>query len=167
MAWMNTIGSILEGYKNSDPTNAPPDVNQHFDTVAQTAPREAMAQGIASAFNSEQTPSFGQMVAQLFSRSDPEQKAGLLSHLSAAGGPGLSSLLATSGLSNLFAHGQVTPEAASNVSPTTVGEIADRAQKQDPSIVDTVSSFYAQHPTLVKTLGALALSIAMSRMSQR
>jgi hypothetical protein len=63
--------------------------------------------------------------------------------------------------------GQVAPQAASQITPDAVTALANQAQKQNPSIVDTVSGFYAQHPTLVKTLGAAALSIALSKMSQR
>jgi hypothetical protein len=48
-----------------------------------------------------------------------------------------------------------------------VSTIATHAEQQDDSIVDRLSSFYAQHPTLVKTLGVLALSAVMSHMNQQ
>ena len=53
------------------------------------------------------------------------------------------------------------------MTPQQVQQLATEVHKQNPSIVDTVSDFYAQHPTLVKTLGATALTIAMSQMSKR
>ena len=37
-------------------------------------------------------------------------------------------------------------------------------KKQNPSIVDQVSSFYSQHPQVVKALGGLALTIALQHM---
>ena len=61
----------------------------------------------------------------------------------------------------------MNPQAASQVSPDAATQLANQAQKQNPSIVDTVSGFYAQHPTLVKTLGVAALSIVMSNLSKR
>jgi hypothetical protein len=168
MSWMNAIGGILKQYTNADPSQASQDAHQHFDSVAQAAPQDVLAQGISAAFNSSQTPAFGQMLSSLFSQSSPEQKAGMLSQLLATAGPSVTALLASKGLSGIVNNsGQVSPQAATQVSPDVIAEVAAHAQKQNPSIVDTVSGFYAQHPTLIKTLGATALSIAMAKMSQR
>ena len=168
MSWMNAIGGILQKYTNVDPSQASQDVHQHFEAVAQAAPQDVLAQGISAAFQSNQTPAFGQMVANLFGQSSPEQKAGMLNQMLASAGPSVTALLASKGLSGLAGSlGQVSSQAASQVSPDVIAEIAAHAQKQNPSIVDTVSGFYAQHPTLVKSLGAAALSIAMAKMSRQ
>ena len=168
MAWMNAISGILQKYTNADPSQASQDVHQHFDAVSQAAPQGVLAKGISAAFNSDQTPAFGQMVANLFNQSSPDQKAGMLSQLLTSAGPGVTALLASKGLSGLVnSTGQVDPQAASQISADTVAEVASHAQEQNPSIVDTISGFYAQHPTLVKALGATALSIAMAKVSQR
>jgi hypothetical protein len=58
----------------------------------------------------------------------------------------------------------ITPEQAARVSPADVGAIAEHAEKKDPSIMDRAGEFYAQHPDLVKGLGAAALAIALGRM---
>ncbi|MCU1294899.1 MAG: hypothetical protein JWP08_3749, partial [Bryobacterales bacterium] len=55
---------------------------------------------------------------------------------------------------------------ASQVDPAEVQRLAEHAEKQDPSIVDQLSQVYAQHPTLVKSLGAAALGIAMKRIAE-
>ncbi|MEJ7711338.1 MAG: hypothetical protein WKF84_16115 [Pyrinomonadaceae bacterium] len=47
----------------------------------------------------------------------------------------------------------ITPEQAEQISPEEVQEIAAEAEQRDPSIVDRVSEVYAEHPTLIKTLG--------------
>jgi len=62
--------------------------------------------------------------------------------------------------------GQITPEQAQQVSPEAVHDLAQHAEKNNPSILDTASSFYAQHPTLVKSLGTVALASVMSHMSR-
>jgi hypothetical protein len=173
MDWMNKVGGILQQYSNPD--SAPnasnvnhDEVNQHFDNVAQSVPSNILAQGVSAALNSNSTPPFGQTIGDLFNRSNPDQKSGVLNQLISALGPGAASILASNGLSGILGgSGQVNPQAASQVSPDTVTQLANQAQKQNPSIVDTVSGFYAQHPTLVKSLGVAALSIVMSRMSQR
>jgi len=48
-----------------------------------------------------------------------------------------------------------------------VQQLAAHAENTDPSIVDKASAFYAQHTTLVKTLGGAALSIALAKVAER
>jgi hypothetical protein len=61
----------------------------------------------------------------------------------------------------------VTPEQANQVSAQEVGQLAEHAQKQNPSIVDQAGQFYAQHPTLVQALGAGSLALIMSDLSRK
>ena len=106
----------------------------------------------------------------MFSQSSGEQKAGILNHLIAAVGPGTLAQLAGGGaLASLLGAGttQVTPQQAQNISPELVQQVAAHAEKADPSIVDKASAFYAQHTTLVKTLGGAALSIALAKVAER
>ena len=58
----------------------------------------------------------------------------------------------------------ITPEQASQISPADASAIAAHAEKKDPSVMDRAGEFYAQHPQLVKGLGAAALAIALGRM---
>ena len=153
----------------SGPTNEA-DVHEHFDQAAQSVPQSAMADALSHAFRSDQTPAFGQMIGSMFSESNGEQKAGMLNQLLSSVGPcALASLGGGGMLSSLLAGGtrQLTPEQAQTISPETVQQLASHAERTDPSIVDKASSFYAQHPTLVKTLGASVLSIAMAKLAQR
>ena len=180
MDWMNQLGGILQQYTGAAAAPAPSNVQDDFDQITQGAPRPALADGIAAAFRSEQTPDFGQMAAQLFSNSSGQQRAGILNTLLRVAGPmilsqvlsrransnggGLSSLI---GLLNGGQQTEVTPEQAQQIPAEAVREIAAQAEKQDPSVIDQVSNFYAEHPTLVKTLGAAALTIALSQIAQR
>jgi hypothetical protein len=61
----------------------------------------------------------------------------------------------------------VTPEQASQLTPQQVQEIATRAEQHDPSVLDNIGGFYAQHPQLVKTLGSAALAIALAGVANR
>jgi hypothetical protein len=137
-----------------------------FRNQAEQAPPEAVSGGLAEAFRSNQTPPFPQMVANLFGRSDPNQRAGLLNRLLGAVGPGAMAGL-PGALGGLLGSGEVRPEQAANVSPADVEEIAAHAEKQDPSVIDQVSSFYSKHPQVVQALGGLALTIAMQHMMKR
>lgn len=179
MDWMNQLTGVLQQYTGAAEAQDPATVQDDFDQIAQSAPSSAMADGLAAAFRSDQTPEFGQMAAQLFSNSSGQQRAGILNTLLRAAGPmilsqvlsrkaqsggGLSSLI---GLLSGGQHTEVTPEQAEQIPADAVEEIAAQAEKKDPSVVDQVSNFYAQHPTLVKTLGAAVLSIALAKIAER
>ena len=183
-----TLGDILDQYA-ARPTSTEADF---ADVAPQVAP-EVLGDGIAEAFRSEQTPAFGNMVEQLFGGSDPTQRAGLLNQLIAAAGPailaklggvlggaGASQASASGGgllgnvLGGLFGGGAspdrtgtVSPDDADRVTPAQVREMAEAAKQSDPSVMDRVGGFYAQHPELVKILGGAALAVALGRMAKR
>jgi hypothetical protein len=171
------LGNLLQQYMGGNTNVDTAQAADHFDQVAQNAPREAVAQGVTQAFRSDQTPPFPQMLGQMFGNSNPNQRAGMLNQLLGSMGPGLLSSLAGGALGNLGGLGgllgggqsqqpQVTPEQASQMTPEQVQEIAAHAQQQNPGIVDRMGDFYAEHPTLVKTLGGAALAIALGHMAQ-
>ena len=170
MSWINTIDEIVQRYSGQGGGTAAAPANPHadYEQVTQAAPPKVVADGLAQAFRSDQTPPFPEMVGTLFGHSDPNQRAGILNRILDAIGPGaVTALPGLGGLSSLLGGGRVTPDQASQISANQVQQIADHAQKQDPSIVDQVSSFYAQHPQVVKAVGGLALTIALQHMLQR
>lgn len=163
MGFMSEIGNLLQQYKGATAEAPPPNVEQDFQNVAPQASQSAISSGLNAAFRSDSTPSFGNMVSQMFGQSNGEQRSGILNQLIAAAGPAVLS----GGLASVLQGGStVTPQQAQQVSPEQVQQIAEHAQRQDPSIVDKASDFYAQHPKLVQGLGAGALALVMSRMSQ-
>ena len=98
------------------------------------------------------------------------EKAGLLNQVIGALGPGAAQTLggtgALAGLAGLLKGGApVTPQQAQDVSPEQVQVLAKQASQKSPSVVDAAAGFYAQHPQLVKAVGAGALALLMSRIS--
>ena len=169
MNWMDQISGLLQQYGGGQ-SQASGNVAEHFDQAAQAAPASSLADGLAAAFRSNQTPPFAQMASQLFGASSGSQQAGVLNTLLASAGPGLlSSLLSgggVPGLASILGSGatHLTPEQAAQVPVEEVQQLAEHVEKHDPSIVDQISGFYSEHPTLIKTLGGAALAIAMSKM---
>lgn len=169
MTLLDSVSNVLKQYSSGSTPNAA-NATEHFDQVAQTAPPNAIAEGLSAMFKSNQTPAFGSMVGNLFNGSNGEQKAGMLNQLIASVGPSTVAQMAGGGvLASLLGGGasQITPQQAQNVSPEVVQQLAAHAEKTDPSIVDKASAFYAQHSTLVKTLGGAALSIALAKVAER
>jgi len=159
---------ILQQYAN--PAAAPTaDVHQHFDEVAQQASPQDLGNGVAAAFRSDATPPFGQMIGNLFGQSNPQQRAGILNQLVQVLGSGALSSIAGGALGRALGGAgnqtpTITPEQAQQISPSQAATIAEHAEKTYPSILDRAGQFYAQHPQLVKGLGAAALAIALGRM---
>ncbi len=165
---------ILKQY--ADPNSVQPDrVGGHFDEVAQQSNPNDLGDGVAAAFRSDATPPFGQMVGDLFGRSDPQQRAGILNQILQSVGPSVLAGLgggvvgrvlggARGSRQRLTTAPTITPAQASQISPADAAAIAARAEQHDGSIVDKAGAFYAQHPALVKSLGAAALAIVLGRM---
>jgi hypothetical protein len=163
MSFLSDLGGLFQKI-TSGGTNP----EQHFDEVAKAVPCSSLADGLAAAFRSNETAPFAEMASQLFSNGNPNQQAGLLNSLLSSVGPGVLASLGGGGLASLLRPGQtsITPEEAAKVDPAEVQNLAEHVEKRDPSIIDRVSEIYAQHPTLVKTLGAAAVGIAMRKIAE-
>ena len=163
---------ILQQYANPKAVSNPDNVNEHFDEVSGAAPPEILGQGVGDAFRADSTPSFGEMVRQMFDQSNPQQQAGVLNQLLRSIGPGVLSALGGGILGRMSAPSnagepQLTPQQASQLTPQQVQEIATQAEQHDPGVLDKIGGFYAQHPQLVKTLGSAALAIALAGVANR
>jgi hypothetical protein len=172
MDWARELGGMLGTYGSANPKDAPPSVHDDFDAVARNAPPADMADGIAAAFRSDHTPPFGDMLGQLLGQSAGSQRAGILNTLLAAAGPAVvASVLGRFGMGSggkgVGEGGTIDEATAAKVPPGAVTEIAAAAEKKDPSIVDRVSQAYAQQPQIVKTLGKVALTVALAQMAKK
>jgi hypothetical protein len=172
MSWTDKVGALLNQYSGGSAAAAQPapDVHAHYDEVSQAVPTGTLADGLAAAFKSDRTPALGQILGRLFSQSNGEQKAGLLNHLIASINPStLMQAISGTSLAGLLSGGgrpQISEAEAQQVSPKDVEQLAAHAQN-NPSLVDSVSNFYAEHKTLVKTLGGGALAIVLARIAEK
>lgn len=167
-----SLMDILQRYHDATAARPPETADADFDHVSGQAPQEVLGQGLGDAFRSDDTPPFEDMVSRLFGQSNGVQRAGMLNQLLRTLGPAVISAIGSGVLSRIGRPSpggipQVTPEQASQLSPEDVKEIAAKAREHDPSVLDKVGGYYAQHPQLVKTLGSAALAIAMAGMSNR
>jgi len=164
---LDQLGGILSQYSSPNPPQE--NATAHFQEVATQVPRPQLGGLLSNLFGSPETGSFGDNISQMFSQSDPQQKAGILNRLlQAAGGAGaLSSLgLNLPGLGS-GADTSISPAQAQQVSPATVKDVANHAQQQNPGIVEQAGDFYSHHPQLVQALGTGAAIWAMQRMLKR
>lgn len=167
-----SVMDILESY-----VGRPTDTQQDFDEVARQVPTDVLGGGLADAFRSDSTPEFGNMAASLFGGSNPQQRAGMLGQLIRTLGPALLSSVAGGALGRMLqprpgaapgaAPPELSPADAAQISEAQVRDIAAQAQQSDPSVMDRVGAYYAQHPEVVKVLGGAALAIALGQMANR
>jgi len=140
--------------------------DQHFDQVTQNAPPDALGAAIAGAFRSDQTPSIGDMVGQMFQNSNGQQQAGLLNQILATLGPAAAATLGGGVLGRILQPGatQITPDQAGQLTPDQVTAVVNHANELHPGLADQLGSFYAQHSGLLKTLGGVVALVAMSKL---
>ena len=168
MDLFNQLGGLLQQFRGGQ--SSPDAAEKHFDQIAGAVPRSQLAGGLAEAFRSSETPPFPNMLGSLFGNSGGGQQATVVNSLVSAAGPALLAKLMSGGglpsLSGLLGGGHVTAEQAAQIPPEEIQHLAEHAEKRDPSIIDRLSGIYAEHPTLIKTLGGGALMIALAKMSQ-
>lgn len=164
-----SLSDILDRYVGSPQPQA--DTGAHFDQAAATASPGQLGTALSSMFRSDATPPFAQLIGNLFNNSNPQQQAGVLNQLVQALGPAATSAGAGGILSQILGGAvpssgvpNITPEQASQLSPADVTKLASHAEQHNPSVVDSLGSFYAQHPTLVKSLGGMALAVALGHL---
>ena len=140
--------------------------SQQFNEVAQNAPSDLLAKGLAAAFRSDQTPAIGNMVGELFARSNGSQQAGMLNQLMGALGPTVMAALAGGTIGKIMSPGQtqITPEQAQQLSPQQVQDVVNHANEVHPGVAEHLGEFYAQHKGLINTLGGIAATVAMMKM---
>lgn len=139
---------------------------QQFGQIAQNAPSDVLAKGLSAAFASDQTPAIGAMAGQLFGQSNAGQQAGMLNQLMCALGPTVMAGLAGGTLGRVMSPGQtqITPDQAAQLTPQQVQDVVNHANEVHPGVADQLGQFYAEHRSLINTLGGIAATVAMMKM---
>ena len=162
MGLLDDVKGMLAQYAAGTPPAG--DASAHFDQIAQSVDRNTLAKGIAAAMHSTDTPPFAQMVSQLFANGSAEQKMAMISTLLSSITPEQRAQLTSMipGLAGV-ASGAASPTA---IPPSAVQSLAQHVEQHNPGIVEQMSAFYAAHPMLVKTLGSVAMMIAIRKIAQ-
>ena len=157
MALLDILQQVLANAANPNP--------QHVDQLSREAPKDQLGAGVADALRSDQTPDLGDTLANLFSNASPQDRADIVNMLTEKFGAGALAGVAGGALAGY--EGTSTPSVdttkAGQLTPDQVRDVAVAAQQGEPGIMDRIGGFYAEHPELVKTLGAGALMIALAR----
>ena len=159
------VGSLLRQYAGGSTADAAA-AEQHYDQATQSLDQGSLSSAIGSMMRSSDTPSFGNMVGQIFRNGSGDQKASMLNTILAGAGPAVLSQLSHL-IPGLGTGSTITAAQAESVPTEVVQQAAQHAEQHDPSVVDRMSSVFAAHPTLVKTLGSAAMIIALREMAKK
>jgi hypothetical protein len=142
------------------------DAASHYDRAVDHVTRDQLANGVSGMFRDQGTPPYEQMVGQLFGSSNNFQRAGLLNQILRTAGPAIAAAVAGGALKNVLANGkdQITPAEAAQVPPSQVEDLVKKTREAAPQLADALGKFYANNPTLVKTVGGAALLILLSKI---
>jgi hypothetical protein len=163
---LSDLFNVIQQYSGVSASNPPANTHEDFSKVAQTAPI-APGWGIGGGISLGSNVAFSrngreliQSVQRRAARRYPDSAGQLLGGKPVIRARGTVQRIAETGITSY-------PQQAEQIPPEAVQQLAEHAQKNNPSIVDQASSFYAQHPQLVQGLGAGALALIMSHMSKR
>ncbi|MEP6800890.1 MAG: hypothetical protein ABJC07_03055 [Acidobacteriota bacterium] len=161
MAIVDQIGNILKQYQG----DATPDREQaraHYDEIANAVPQDELAAAIGPAVGQLDTPHVERRIEQSAQEMTPTQRGSFLGTL--LGGLGASGASLPGLLGSLGASPNVATDPT-QATPQDVARVATYAKDNQPDIFHKAMGFYAQHPTLVKILGTMAIASIARNLS--
>jgi hypothetical protein len=172
MSRENDVSAVLQQYAAETGVHSVQKVEQDFMAIAQSVPAEHVTNGLAEAMHSEHTPPFEDMVGDSFQRGSPELRAAMLKQLIDGASPAAVKPLVDEGLLPRLANGSGHPAVpvdtvlAESLDTDVVRRLARAAAAEDPSVIDRMSEFFAVDPAAGRTLGGVALSVALSKIAE-
>ena len=153
MSLLDQLGGVLNNVMSGNLNQQ--QLNSHYDQIASAVPPQTLGAAIGPALQALGVGGAQQGIANSAQQMTPGQRGGLMQQL--LGGLGSSGVNVGSVLSQLGINQSVAnnPQSAT---PEEVAALASHAQANNPGVFQDAMSFYSQHPTLVKALGAAAIT---------
>ena len=161
MTFLDEIGDVLRRSEEGPGASSREEAQAHYDQIANKVPPEVLASTIGPALGGLETPEVARRVERSAEAMTPQQRGGLLGSLMGA-------LPAAGGLSTLLRQIGVSPSVAQNpqdATPQEVGRVAAYTKDNHPDAFHRAMGFYAEHPTLVKVMGTLAVAAIARRLA--
>jgi hypothetical protein len=164
MSFIDQIGGLLTQYANGQGARNRDEARAHYDQISQVVPTNILGSIIGPALSSLGADQVQERVQNSATEMSADQRGQfvrmLLNGLSGSGGD-VSGLLRQLGINREI---QTNPQQAN---PSDVAKLARHAQQTRPESFNQAMQFYAQHPTLVKVLGTMAIAKIAQRLSER
>ncbi len=164
MEWTNMLGGLLQQYSQGQGATNRQQASEDYDQIAGAVPPDMLGSLIGPALSSLGSQQVTERVFNSASVMDPTQRGGLVGSLLQGflnNGADIGSLLGALGVNPAVA------QDPSQATPEEVAALATHAHDSEPGIFDKAMGFYAEHPTLVKVLGTLAVAAIARNLSER
>lgn len=161
MSFLDEIGDVLNRYQEGTGASSREEAHAHYDQIADKVPQSVLASTIGPALGTLESPEVERRVSRSAAQMTPQQRGGLLGSL-------IGALPAAGGLSGLLSRIGVPPTLAQNpeaASPEDVGRVAAYTKDNHSEVFNRAMGFYAEHPTLVKVMGTLAVAAIAKRLA--
>jgi len=163
MGFMDQIGGLLNQYTGGGGPYSQAEAAEHYDQIHQAVPTDLLGSIIGPALGALSTDHVQDRIYDSAQAMQPAQRAGFLESLLGAfqsSCANIPALLAQLGINQAVASNPY------NATPEEVAKLAAHAHENNPSVLQQAMSFYAQHPTLVKMLGTMAIASIAKNLSQ-
>ena len=140
------------------------EVHSHYDQIANAVPPSTLGSVMGPALQSLGADEAQKRIANSAQAMSPEQRGGLMQQLLggfASSGIDVGALLGQLGVNQSVAN---DPQSAT---PDEVASVAAHAQSTKPDLFHSAMAFYAAHPTLVKSLGAVVIAQIASHLGRK
>lgn len=161
MSLLDQIGPLLRQYAGGNAAATDAEAHAHYDQITAAVPPHQLAPAIGPALTTLPPDDVRDRVSASAAQMNAPQRGSLVQSILAGLGPQASSVLSSLGLSPSLA---TNPTSAS---PADAGALAAHVQQERPEIFNQAMAFYAQHPMLVKTLGAVAIARIAQQLTHR
>ena len=164
MNFMEQIGGLLNAYASGSGATNRQEAHDHYDQISSAVPLDVLASVIGPALGSLGTSQVQERVFNSATEMSPQQRGGLMESL-------LGGLMGSGanlpGLLNSLGIGQSVIDDPQSASPEDVAKLAAHAHENEPGIFEKAMGFYAEHPTLVKVLGTMAIAAIAKQVANR
>lgn len=161
MSFLDQLAPLLQQYAGGQPAVTEADAHSHYDQIAAAVPAHELATTIGPALTTLSPDEVRNRVSATATQMTPPQRGSLMQTMLAGLGPNVASVLATLGLDPALAQNPTQATGAD------AGALAAHVQQERPEIFNKAMAVYAQHPMLVKMLGAVAIAKIAQRLTQR
>lgn len=161
MSLLDQLGGVLGNLTGGNLNDQ--QAGEHYDQIASQVPQSQLGSIIGPALAGLGGSQVQQSVSNSANQMNPQQRGNMMQTLlGGLGGAGnMGGILSQLGISPSV---QNDPQSAS---PEDVGKLAAHAQQNNPDVFHQAMSFYSEHPTLVKALGAAAITGIAHHLSQQ
>ena len=161
MSLFDQLGPLLQRYAGGQAAATDAEAHNHYDQITAAVPPHDLAPSIGPALTTLSPTDVRDGVSASAAQMTPQQRGSMVGGILEGLGPQVTSVLASLGLNPSLAQ---NPGSAT---PADAGALAAHVQQERPEIFNQAMAFYAQHPVLVKTLGAVAIARIAQQLTRR